>query len=422
MTPVDDLLNLARAAGAAGTGENRTMRRKVLFIAEAVTLAHVGRMLSLAQGLDPQRYEVVVACDPRYRAAIGEVAVPLVEIQTIPSQQFFDALDRGSPIYGWRDLLAYVEQDRALIQAQRPDVIVGDFRLSLAASARLEGKPYLSVTNAYWSPYAQIRPIVPEIPLTRAVGVRAAQWLFDLFRPIAFARHAAPVNRMLAHFGLPRLAADLRHAYTEADQVLYSDAAELVPHRPLPANHHFIGPVQWSPRVPLPSWWNDMPSDEPLVYVNLGSSGHGKLLPEMLEVLAAMPVTVMAATAGRVALKDLSANEFVADFLPGDQAVRRASLVICNGGSPTCYQALAAGRPVIGLPINLDQYLNMSLVREAGAGLLIRSGQHSAPELRRAVEGMLRDGRHAQRAGQIAQDLARYRPAQTLAGLIDRLG
>ena len=46
-------------------------RKKVLFIAEAVTLAHVGRMLTLASGLNPDQFEVLVAADPRYNKAIG---------------------------------------------------------------------------------------------------------------------------------------------------------------------------------------------------------------------------------------------------------------------------------------------------------------------------------------------------------------
>lgn len=43
-------------------------RRRILFVAEAVTLAHVVRPFALAQSLDPSRYEVHFACDPRYNS------------------------------------------------------------------------------------------------------------------------------------------------------------------------------------------------------------------------------------------------------------------------------------------------------------------------------------------------------------------
>src|SRR5262245_38464638 len=255
-------------------------RRKILFIAEAVTLAHVGRMLALAESLDPRSYDATVAFDDRYRQAVGVTSVPIQPVRTIPGRQFFEALAKGAPIYRWQDLVQYVEDDRALIQANKPDVVVGDFRLSLAASARLEGVPYVTVTNAYWSPYALIDYVVPDLLLTRICGVRVSQALFNLVRPIVFAIHAAPVNRMLRHFKLAPLGRNLLEAYTHADFTLYSDIREFVPVRQLPPTHEFIGPVRWSPAMAPPSWWDRIPTNRPIVYVNLGSSGLGGLLPK----------------------------------------------------------------------------------------------------------------------------------------------
>ena len=124
------------------------------------------------------------------------------------------------------------------------------------------------------------------------------------------------MNRMLRHFNLPPCPRDLRYTYTDADYTLYSDIPELVPTSPLPANHQFIGPVQWAPNVGLPAWWSEVPRTRPIVYVNLGSSGQGSLLPEILGALDDLPVTVIAATAGRIELEDRANRPFVANFLP----------------------------------------------------------------------------------------------------------
>ena len=216
---------------------------------------------------------------------------------------------------------------------------------------------------------------MPDLPLTRLFGVRVAQTVFDTVRPIAFAVHAAPVNRMRRHFDLAPGPRDLRHAYTDADFTLYSDISELVPTAPLPGNHRFIGPVQWAPKVAPPPWWDWIPRDKPIVYLNLGSSGQGRLVPDVLDSLERLPITVIAASAGRVDLPKRANRPFHAEFLPGDQAAQIASLVVCNGGSPSCYQSLAAGRPVVGVPSNMDQFLNMSLVSRSGAGILVRAGR-----------------------------------------------
>jgi UDP:flavonoid glycosyltransferase YjiC (YdhE family) len=98
---------------------------------------------------------------------------------------------------------------------------------------------------------------------------------------------------------------------------------------------------------------------------------------------------VLAATAGKVALASVPANARVADYLPGEEAARRAALVVCNGGSPTSHQALAAGVPVLGIAGNLDQFLNMQGIVEAGAGALLRADRFDGEALRQAVQRML---------------------------------
>lgn len=397
------------------------MASRILFVAEAVTLAHVARASSLAATLDDRRFDVCLACDPRYNALLGELPFPTRAITTISAQHFFRAIAQGSPIYDAATLIDYVAADQRLLQDFRPDAVVGDFRLSLGISARLLGIPYLNISNAYWSPYARLRYPVPDIPLTRVAGVGLAQWLFDLARPLAFALHARPLNQARRHFGLPPLPVDLRHAYTEADQVLYADVPELVPTRDLPENHHFLGPIAWSPRVPPPVWWAELPEDKPIVYVTLGSSGLAKRLPDILEALAPLPVSVVAASAGHTLPGSLPDNVWMSDFLPGDQAARRASVVICNGGSPTSYQGLAAGVPVIGLASNLDQYLNMNLIAEAGAGYLLRASSASLNEISAATRRCLDSETLRARARSIQSAIEGRDAAEILTRLLDNI-
>lgn len=395
-------------------------KTRILFAAEAVTLAHVARLASLARALDPDRYHICLASDPRYDHLLGQLAFERRPLRTISGERFFRALDKGSPIYDVPTLKGYVEEDLALIGDFRPDLVVGDFRLSLDVSAKLAKVPYLTVTNAYWSPYAEIKYPVPEIPLAAVAGVSVAQRLFDLARPLVFAIHAIPMNRLRKRFGLPYLPWDLRHAYTHADYTLYADVPDLVPTRGLPDNHKFLGPILWSPENPLPHWWHTLAEDKPIVYVTLGSSGRSDLLPSALESLASLPVSVIAATAGRVRLENIPPNVHCADYLPGTAAAARAALVICNGGSPTSYQALAAGVPVLGIAGNLDQYLNMSLIQAAGAGTLVRAGQATVTAIRRAAEAILGAPEAKAKAEGLQASISRWQASERFNALLER--
>jgi UDP:flavonoid glycosyltransferase YjiC (YdhE family) len=312
-----------------------------------------------------------------------------------------------------------VRADLELLRRVAPDVVVGDFRLSLSASARLAGIPYATIANVYWSPVARVRFPLPELPLTRVLGVRpATRRLFGLVRPAAFALHTRPLNRVRREHGLPSLGHDLRRTYTDADAVLYADAPELAPPHSQPPGHRFLGPVAWSPAVGRPAWWGRL-NDRPVVYVALGSSGNPRLLGAALRGLAELPVQVVAATAGRP--QAAPPNAFVADFLPGDAACARASVVVCNGGSPAVQQALAAGRPVVGLAANMDQHLSMSSVAAAGAGVLVRSEQATPTAVARAVERALEDASLRSRAEAIARRLRAYDAPATFASALEEM-
>lgn len=393
-----------------GTGgvEGRQHRR-ILFMAEAVTLAHVARPVVLAQFLDPYRYTIVLACDARYLALFGDLPFEWVSLRTIPSAQFIGALAKGSPVYDTDTLRSYVRQDLALIEAVNPDLVVGDFRISLGVSAEVAGVPYFTVTNAYWSRYCRLPLPLPELPMNKVFGRALAKALFRLFGSLGLAYHCLPLNRVRRDYGLPGLGFDLREIYTHADEILYADIPDLVPTAALPSHHHWLGPVLWSPVVELPPWWPELSDDEPIVYVTLGSSGEGnRLLPIVFDGLAKMPVTVVAATAGQALPASLPINVRVAAFLPGMTAVARARLVICNGGSPTTQQALAAGVPVIGIAANMDQHLNMICLEQAGAGVLLRAGDLTADRLATTAALLLQDEPHRQAARSLMRRIGEH--------------
>ncbi|MDP1720349.1 MAG: glycosyltransferase [Candidatus Nanopelagicaceae bacterium] len=396
--------------------------KRVLFFAEAVTLAHVARPVALARGLDPARYEVVMACDSRYQHFLERESWQTQPLHSISSYQFLQALARGNPVYDTATLRGYVREDIKLIEQIKPDLIVGDFRLSLSVSARLVGIPYTAITNAYWSPhYAHKGFPLPVLPMTRFLPLPVAEMLFRLARPLAFGLHCIPLNRVRQENGLPSLGTDLRRVYTDADCTLYADIPELFPTENLPTTHHYLGPILWSPPVAKPAWWDGLPPDKPVVYLTLGSSGQARLLPTVLEALGNLPVTVIVATAGAAIPQHVPTNVYIANYLPGTETAARAKLVICNGGSPTSQQALAAGVPVLGIASNMDQFLNMGAVVEAGAGVLLRADRLDAGAVRAAVTEMFAVSVYADSAARLAAIFAHYPASERFAAIAGQL-
>lgn len=384
-------------------------RCKVLFLAEGATLAHVGRPYVLAQGLDAAAFEVIFARPPAFAWLTRDADFRLIDLDCQHSNIFTERLDRGQPLYDLATLERYVQADLALIDAHRPDIIVGDFRLSLSVSARLSKVPYATICDAYWSPERPLEPMLPVMGFTPYVPLAIATPIFKAVAPMAFRLHARPMAALRRRHGLPSLGHDLRLCYTDADLRLFANIPVLFPEVCRTASADFLGPIAWSPpdnpNLEFPS------GDGPLVYVTMGSSGDPRVLAALIPLLEAAGARSMVATAGKPLPVDIrSARTHVHDFLPGDQLCRAAQLVICNGGSPTTNQALVHGVPVLGIARNMDQFLNMTAIERFGAGILLRADRVAQARLGEALQQLLQEDRFAERAGVLAASCSQNEP------------
>jgi UDP:flavonoid glycosyltransferase YjiC (YdhE family) len=398
-------------------------RKRVLFVAEAATLAHVARPTVLARSLDPARFDVCVATGPDFRSLVTDAGLPVLPLLCIGTRAYLAAVAAGRPVYPLDTLQAYVRDDLRLITEFRPDVVVGDFRLSLAVSARLARVPLIAISNAYWSPLAPPVFDVPVHAATRLLGHRIAHAGFQLLRPLIMAQHSLPMHRLRRMHGMASLGFDLRRVFTEADLTLYADIPELVP----PAGtadrsrYRYIGAVVWSPDAALPASLATAPTAQPLVYISLGSSGD----PSSLDTIVACAVQLgcrvaVVGPSGR--WNDRFGDAVVsAPMLPGSTLSAAATMVVCNGGSPGTHQALEQGTPVLGIPSNLDQLLNMHHVVHSGAGLAIRADQVSASRVMDAMRRLLAEAAFTQQAQRLQQAFAGQNAGQNFQAAVTEL-
>ena len=377
-------------------------RCRVLFVAEGATLAHVARPLVLAKELNSGGFEILFARPPGFRWLTGDSGLVELDLDCQDTATFVRRLDRGLPLYDFATLDRYVQADLALIDQVKPDVVVGDFRLSLSVSARLRKVPYVTICDAYWSPECPLTSELPVMALTPYVPISMASAVFRAVAPLAFRAHAVPMERLRKRYGLPGFGHDLRCCYTDADWRLFANFPELFPEVRRSATADFIGPVAWSPpdRQDL-----EFPEgDGPLIYVTMGSSGDPTVLATLIPALEAMGGRTMVASAGKSLSPSLvSQRTRIYDFLPGDQMCRQAQLVICNGGSPTTNQALRHGVPVLGIARNMDQFLNMGAITRFGAGLTMRSDRLDSQRLKENIIALRDDVSFMRRANQLGR-------------------
>jgi hypothetical protein len=112
-------------------------------------------------------------------------------------------------------------------------------------------------------------------------------------------------------------------------------------------------------------------------------------------------------------------NAFVADSLPGEDAAKRADLVICNGGSGTTHQALASGTSVLGIASSMDQLLNMQSICSAGAGEVLRAGHADARRIRTYATTLLSQPTYAEATQALATIFAKYDAPSRFREILD---
>lgn len=355
----------------------------------------------LAKGLNAGQFDATLCRPIAFSKLTMGLPFSVINLDCQDAHTFACKLEHGAPLYDFATLCHYVDNDLALIDQETPDIVVGDFRLSLSVSARLRSIPYIAICDAYWSPERSFNPPLPVLKFTRHIPIALAEFLFRSIAPLAFRLHALPFEQLRKKFGLPSLDYDLRRCYTDADLRLFANFPALFPEVSVRDGADFIGPIAWSPDYDEEPDY--LSGDGPLTYVTMGSSGNPSVIKSIVPILEKFGSRIVIATAGKpLLLKSKNSTTHIFDYLPGSLVCQHANLVICNGGSPTTNQALSSGVPVLGIAQNMDQLLNMEAITTFGAGLMIRADQVKPSKLRQAVHGLFNNPEFAIKARELS--------------------
>lgn len=346
---------------------------KILFLSEAVSLAHVGRPLTLAQEAFKNGYEVHFACADgtlkKINAAPNQFTVH--SLHTISGDTFYNRVNQGKFFYTFDELRKYIEVEIDLIKKIDPALIISDFRLTSAISAKLTDKPLLNLSNAYWSPFYSCPFPAPNFGLFKFLSEKHSQFIFNMMRPIAFKTFGKELNQIREFYGLKKKS-DFRELYTDGTFTGYMDLPNFVNLEKLPPNHFYLGPIAWNPNISTDIF---LPEDKNFIYISMGSTGDQNSLSIILRsVLQKGAKAILSGVSTSEAnhlyqeIPDLKANSVIVPLINAEKILDHCNLTICHGGSGTVYQSLSHGVPVMCLPKNPDQSLVSMAIVEKNLG------------------------------------------------------
>jgi MGT family glycosyltransferase len=173
---------------------------------------------------------------------------------------------------------------------------------------------------------------------------------------------------------------------------------------------------------PRPDWWGG--SDAPFVYMTFGTvlgymSMAGVVYRAALEAVRNLEVRVLLTVGHQLdqrSLGTIPTNVHVEAWIDQSEVLPHADLVVCHGGSGTAFGALAAGVPLVLVPVFADQFENARRIAAAGAGRAVRVaedsgdgeviGSEDAPRIAEAIDTVLREPSFGASASRIAAEMA----------------
>lgn len=183
----------------------------------------------------------------------------------------------------------------------------------------------------------------------------------------------------------------------------------------------------------LPDFWAGRGG--PFIYVTFGTVVGGtpngrEAYRVALDAVTDLPVRVLV-TLGRSmdprTIGPVPANVHIDAWIPQADVLQRADLVVCHGGSGTVLGALAAGVPLVMLPMFADQPSNGRVVEAAGAGLVVagggteavrRVGDDDVPALREAIATVLANPAYTQAVRRLSNEMRSSRTVEEIATLL----
>lgn len=321
----------------------------------------------------------------------------------------------------------YTRDTLAELRARPTDVLVAEHMLLGAVTAgEAAGIPTASLaTTIYPFPTPGAPP--PGVGFAPAKGIpgRLRDRLLARLSGKPWAKGLPALNAARTANGLAPLDTVVE-AFERVDRVLVLSPRAL-DHagRRFPDEIRHVGP-----RLDDPAWAGDLTlpdGDAPLVLVGMSSSfmKQHDLLQRIADALGTLPVRGLLTTGPAVdpATVRAPANVLVTASAPHSLALRHAAVTITHAGHGTTVKSLAAGVPMVCVPLGRDQMEVAAHVRFAGAGVTVGKGS-KAQKIARAVEQVLNDPSYrsaAQRmAGAITAETATDRAVAELEALVER--
>ncbi|MEM8777848.1 MAG: glycosyltransferase [Cyanobacteria bacterium P01_G01_bin.49] len=293
-----------------------------------------------------------------------------------------------------------------VVRQDRPDILIVDFvtRAGLDVAEAEEIRAIVNNPDLLTTISVEYLPPAYDVPLPfTGHSIHHlpwhSRWLYPLLRWLSGrlidATIAKRLNKLRSSRGLGELTINCAWA---KHTVMVNSAFGLEYPRPLPQNVIMVGPMLPSAVEPLTAEVNNwLRDDSPIVYVNLGTVAMATpdQIQRMYDAFAHASFRVwwiLRPQMQQVLPTPLAANIRSDAWGPPLLAVLRhphVRVFVSHCGINSTQESLAAGVPIVGIPMLADQFDMAMRIKDAGVGLVLNKLTFSSSDLRAAIKQVL---------------------------------
>jgi MGT family glycosyltransferase len=311
---------------------------------------------------------------------------------------------------------------RGAIEAAQVDALVmGEITLTGPTVAEILRIPYFVVSTSIPHNFGWSAP--PALLPHRTPQVELQTRIFE----VSIFCMKGPVRRILDRYrheaGLAPIA-DIGSTFPESAHITQWPKCLDVPRKELPDRFFYTGPfVDAGARSSVAFPWHKL-TGQPLVYASLGTTR--KADPEIYHRIAlacaGLDLQLVITLGGRRNLEsfaNLPGNPLVVENAPQLDLIQRADLVITHAGPNTVLETLLSGKPMLALPVALDQPAVATHLERLGVAQVISPQRTSAHEIREALLKLMSQNRYREAAKAIQAEVQSLHGAAQAASIME---
>jgi len=327
----------------------------------------------------------------------------------------------GAPrqsMYSHSEMIAHARREAEFMRRRGIGIAVAGFTLTTLLSTRLAGIPLAtSHAGSYVPPVLEAglmpAPSRPVLPLFGLLP-KKLQRRFMNWAPAHTRLYCSGFNRAARELGVegvPSFAAlllgDLTMV-TDIPEILGIDPAVLESWSPRGDPRYrpgttlrYTGPLYARLSMPVPERVEKfLAQDGPTAYVALTSAPES-LVRGVVAAVRRAGIRVLA-TSTVHDLRDLDGGAIMVErLLPSDRVMPRVDVAIITGGQGSVQTAVASGAPLVGIPLQPEQDLNVHLLEERGMAVRVSPSRAGGNTMTAAVRRLMDEPRFRAQAKEL---------------------